>query len=102
MHIEGAQLMDEYVLISVEIEDAFVTRIQNERLPHNWRSYPAPAALQMAGDEWVRSRTSAVLEVPSTLVPAENNFLLNPAHSDFGKLIMGKPVAFGLDPRLAK
>jgi len=33
-------------------------------------------------------------------VPAESNYLLNPAHADFRKVVIGKAEAFGFDPRL--
>jgi RES domain-containing protein len=46
----------------------------------------APAMCAI-GDRWLRSMTSAVLRVPSAVVPAERNFLLNPEHSAFGKII---------------
>jgi RES domain-containing protein len=31
--------------------------------------------------EWLKSGTSAVLAVPSAIVPQELNYLLNPAHA---------------------
>jgi hypothetical protein len=34
------------------------------------------------------------------MVPGEPNYLLNPAHADFRKIIIGEPVAFSFDPRL--
>jgi RES domain-containing protein len=40
---------------------------------------PVPVAAQAIGDAWDRNANSAVLRVPSTLVPGESNFLLNPA-----------------------
>jgi RES domain-containing protein len=52
------------------------------------------------GDKWVRETRSVVLAVPSAIVPAERNFLLNPAHPDFRKLRQHKPVEFFFDPRL--
>ena len=54
------------------------------------------------GDEWLRSRASPVLRVPSVIIPGENNFLLDPAHADFAKLSIGKPQDFRFDPRLIK
>ena len=49
----------------------------------------------------VRGKTieSAVLSVPSVLVPQERNYLLNPAHPDFARIKRGKPKAFAIDPR---
>lgn len=46
--------------------------------------------------------SSAVLAVPSVIIPQETNYLLNPQHPDFKKIKIGKPEDFGFDPRLLK
>jgi len=71
-------------------------------LPPNWREYPAPPQLQAIGDKWVRSKRSAVLRVPSVIVPGEHNYLLNPEHPKFRRIVVGKPEKFALDLRLLK
>jgi RES domain-containing protein len=48
----------------------------------------------------VRASRSAVLAVPSVIVPGEPNLLLNPAHADFKSIAIGKPEPFSFDPRL--
>ena len=48
----------------------------------------------------VREARSAVLQVPSVLIPAEFNFLLNPAHPEFGTIEILDPSPFELDFRL--
>src|SRR5471030_234145 len=69
-------------------------------LPPNWRDTPAPKALQTFGDEWIRHRRTAILFVPSAIVPRENNLLLNPDHPDFARVSFGEPEVFSYDPRL--
>jgi RES domain-containing protein len=102
VHLDSSDLLMKYVLIGVEFDDSLIGRIEPSALPRNWRSDPAPAELQAIGDNWVLAGSSAVLQVPSALVPGESNFLLNPEHRDFARLTFGKPLAFGFDPRLAK
>jgi RES domain-containing protein len=41
-----------------------------------------------------------VLEVPTSIVPLEHNYLLNPAHPDFAQIRLEKPRRFGFDERL--
>jgi RES domain-containing protein len=48
----------------------------------------------------VREARSAVLALPSVIIPGESNYLLNPAHPDFRKISIGKPEPFAFDPRL--
>ena len=50
------------------------------------------------GDTWLGSTRSAALAVPSVVTPGEWNYLLNPAHSDFQKILIGAPQPFRPDP----
>jgi RES domain-containing protein len=102
VHLDGPDLLQRYVLIGVEIDELLVRDVSPSELPRSWRSDPVRAAVRQIGDRWIESGTSAILRVPSTLVPAENNFLLNPAHPDFKKLLIHDPLTFQFDPRLAK
>jgi RES domain-containing protein len=52
------------------------------------------------GDQWLESRDSAVLAVRSAVVPFEYNYLLNPAHPDFGAIRAEPVVPFIFDERL--
>jgi hypothetical protein len=52
------------------------------------------------GMSWVKSGTTAVLSVPSVVVPNERNYLLNPAHPDFSKIRFFAPKPFVFDRRL--
>jgi RES domain-containing protein len=79
-----------------------VGEIEPSNLPRNWKANPVPARVQAIGDDWVAGGRSAVLRVPSALVPAEFNFLLNPRHQDFAGLRIGKAVPFQFDPRFAR
>lgn len=89
------------VLIPIEFDAALVW--SPPKLPAHWRRYPCSIATRAIGDDWVRSGTSAVMKVPSATVPEhheEYNYLLNPAHSDFHRVRMGKPQVFEIDQRL--
>ena len=69
--------------------------------PSGWNRFPAPPSAAAFGDEWINSARSVVLRVPSAVVSEEWNYLLNPAHPDFGALMIGKPRLFRPDTRLA-
>jgi len=71
------------------------------RFPDDWRRYPYPGSTQTFGSEWANSRRTAVLRVPSAVVPGEFNYLLNPFHPDFRHVKIGEPEPFSFDPRLA-
>lgn len=103
VHLQSSQLLLAYVAIPVDFDDALVEELDPASLPEDWRCHPAPVALQRLGDRWVAERRSAVLGVPSAVVPVpeESNSLLNPAHPDFDRIARGSPRPFRFDPRLA-
>ena len=100
VHLESERHIPSYVVIGCSFQEALVEVVDREHLPRNWRDLPAPSELQLIGSAWLRSRTSAVLEVPSAVINAESNYLLNPAHPDFQSIEIGLPQPFELDPRL--
>ncbi len=89
------------VLTSAELPDNVrMERVYVSDLPAGWREFPSPPYLQKIGDDWVTKRGSAVLAVPSAVIPQENNYLLNPFHPDFKRLQINRSLPFSLDPRL--
>ena len=100
VHLGRMGTLPAYVVISCDFDEKLVTEVKD--LPANWRAFPAPPALQAIGDAWLESVKSPVLRVPSAIVPSENNYLLNPAHPKFRRIVIGKPEKFELDVRLLK
>ncbi len=87
-----------FVSIPVEIPEKLVSG--PPRLPKNWRGHPPSTETKSVGSAWLRAGESCVLKVPSTIVPVEFNFVLNPAHPDFPLITIGKAEPFSLDPRV--
>jgi len=102
VHLESSELLEKYVLLGVDFDQSLIRSIESSALARNWRSDPPPAQVRSIGDDWILGGSSAVLQVPSALVPGENNFLLNPDHRDFATVRVGKPLAFRFDRRLAR
>jgi RES domain-containing protein len=89
-----------YVAIPVEFDDALVECVPVEDLPADWTEEPPPPSAQHIGDQWARESRSAVLQIPSVIVPSEINYLLNPSHPDFHKIAIEKAMPFAFDRRL--
>ncbi len=81
-------------------DDADVSEVPVSTLPRNWMSYPAPPELADIGTEWVCSRGSLLLLVPSAVVPDEPNVLINPEHQDIVRFAIEDVRAFAFDQRL--
>jgi RES domain-containing protein len=102
VHLGRGAILGAYVLIACMFDEELVSRLDPKRLAKNWRSYPAPRELQVIGNEWVKSGSSAVLQVPSVVVASDSNYLLNPRHSDFKGIRILNPQTFEFDSRLLK
>jgi RES domain-containing protein len=102
VHLDAPALLNKYVFLEATFDASLAIELDRASLPKNWRSDPIPKAVQAIGDRWASSGGSAVLRVPSVLVPEESNFLLNPRHPDFGKITVSRPQPFRFDARLAK
>ena len=65
-----------------------------------WDAMPAGTASIERGQKWLQSNASALLLVPSVVIPQASNVLINPLHPDI-KLIKAKKIEkFSYDPRL--
>lgn len=102
VHLEAPALLPAYVLIPVGIPHDLIQRLDTTALPPDWREYPALARLQEIGDAWLDAAATPALQVPSAIVPAEFNFLLNPAHPEFTRILVGEPRPYTFDPRLLR
>jgi RES domain-containing protein len=69
-------------------------------LPADWKNHPPPDSTREIGTSWVKEEKNPVLKVPSSVIPEEYNYLINPLHSDFARLKIGKAMTFLLDPRI--
>ena len=82
--------------------EGFVENLDDALLPANWQRFPGPDATRAIGDIWLREARSAVLAVPSVIVPGEHNYLLNPSHPGFRKIVVSAPEPFAFDSRLLR
>lgn len=89
-----------YRILRIEFGEGLVERLEPVALPSDWKMEPPPLSTRQLGDDWARSSRSAILAVPSVIIPDETNYLLNPTHPDFRKIAIGQPADFAFDPRL--
>lgn len=61
---------------------------------------PILGAMAVFGGCWIRDQNTAVLSVPSVIIPAERNYILNPAHPQFSQIEFLASEPFSFDPRL--
>ena len=92
-----------FVFYPIDIpDDVSIEEIEREALPSDWREEPPPDSTKALGSEWAQAMRTAVLCVPSIVVPSEYNYLLNPAHPEFSRIQISRPQPFAFDPRMWK
>ena len=103
VHVDIDLAPTRLVAIAADIpEDLETETVDVGKLGRNWRTYPAPEALKNLGTAWTMRCTTAILAVPSAVIPEERNYLLNPQHPHFNRIRIRKPIPFRFDPRMWK
>ena len=71
-------------------------------LPEGWNKNGDPGyrKCQPFGDQWILESGTAVLKVPSAIIPKESNYLINPKHPDFKKFSIKSEEPFIFDNRI--
>jgi len=100
IHLTGTKASGLYKLLSYEFDERLIEPLPVAELPADWRQEPPPVSTAAYGSRWARERRSVALAVPSAVLPEERNIILNPEHSDIGRVKPGKPVDFVFDTRL--
>ncbi len=83
-------------------EEVEILELRLEDLPENWDAKPPILETQFIGDDFVKDKIWAVLKVPSSIVPPEFNYLINPNHPDAKKITVISQVPLNFDQRLVK
>jgi len=102
VNLPSPKILETFIRIPARFKPDLVERLSIAKLPRDWQSRPISPATRAIGDRWVQQQRSAVLMVPSVVVPEEFNYLLNPVHPDFEKIEIGRPVVYHFDPRLGR
>lgn len=88
-HIDDAGLPLNRYLVRIDLPPRVWqarTELDVATLPPTWNAIPAGATSAQLGAAWLRSGTSAILLVPSAIVPEERAALINPAHPDAARI----------------
>jgi len=84
-HVDDAGLPLNRLLVAIDVPDHVWDRreaMEATTLPTTWAAMPAARGSVKIGSNWLTSRRSAILTVPSVIVPEEAVCLVNPRHSD--------------------
>jgi RES domain-containing protein len=102
VHISTNTLLVDFTMVSIEVMVDNFDIITTDQLPPDWRSIPAPASTRQIGDQFYQANQHLVLQIPSVIVPQENNYLINPNHPDKHHIRIIHSEPFTFDTRFFK
>lgn len=103
VHLPLGNIPSEYEMISIFIpDDTVITEIREEDLPIGWKAFPHTITTQKIGDQFIIQGKYLVMRVPSAVVPGDFNYMINPRHSDFGRIEIIKREPYDFDERFFK
>jgi len=101
VHLDPEDAPDDLVLATADVPDNLSREnLQARDLPVHWRATPAPPELAQTGDDFVKEAKACLLLVPSALAVNENNWLINPQHPEFKKIVQHAPEPLRYDSRM--
>ena len=87
--VQRNSLAHTFIVEAVVPDNLPVMDLMNDP-PANWRALDSPEAVQ-AGILWLALGSTALLRVPSAIVPREANYVVNPAHQDATRIEVMAP-----------
>jgi len=102
VNLRDDSLLSSYSLVSATIPDKLIETLDRRILPSNWNSSPVPPAVQVIGDKWAKKKESLALRVPSAIVQASDNILINPGYPDYHRFQISSVDRYKFDERLLR
>lgn len=102
VHLDRSDKIGSFMAMPVTFEQKSVYSVPNSSLPKNWSALPIPSSTQQIGRQWLERNEHLVMQVPSSVVPVEGNYVINPLHQDFKQIEIGEFRVLRTDPRIEK
>lgn len=86
-----------FSVMTIQIDDNIKKeKIELKDLPEDWKEFHQMPFTQAIGEKWISENKTAIIEIPSSIIEEEVNYLINPKHIDFKfiKLIKTDPFVF--------
>lgn len=101
VHLPPLLVPDNYCLVEIELPGNSILQVAVQTLPNNWHDDISVSNFtRRMGDEFLKKQEYLIMAVPSIIVPAEFNYLINPRHADMEKAQIIHVSPFRFDDRL--
>lgn len=93
-------LRTDYSLATIIIPDDSIQTITVTDLPERWDTFPPAEHLKVIGNQFIQEAKKLALQIPSSIMPEDNNYLINPQHPLFSIVIIDSVRPLKIDSRL--
>lgn len=101
VHLNIGSLPEGFMMVTIDVPDiTSIIEVDMDTLPSDWNQFPPLKETQRIGDQFINERKACMLKVPSAVTQYEFNYLLNPFHIEFSKIMISGYVPFPFDKRL--
>jgi len=99
LHLDRDLIPASYRLLRIVVPETLgIEKFSVDALASDWRDHPA--ASRDIDDQWPDRSSTALLQVPSVIVPEARNYLLNPSHPEAAGIAIAEIIEAPFDPRL--
>lgn len=89
-----------YVMHAIDVADTCIESLEADDLLAGWNAVPYSTTSQRIGEEWLASRRTLALRVPSVHSGSDTSVLLNPEHADIRSVDVAARTPYAFDRRL--
>lgn len=101
VHFTMATLPEDYMMVTIVIPNSLkIKEIDESELPRNWNLFPHPSSTQKLGDQFILEGKFCIAKIPSVVTKGDFNYLINPNHKDFKRLMISETEKFPFDKRI--
>jgi RES domain-containing protein len=83
VHVSSDNFPGSLTMVTYSLPNKSILTLEENELPSTWRAYPSPDELKDLGSRLLKEGKYMGIRVPSSVVPQEYNYFLNPIHKDF-------------------
>jgi RES domain-containing protein len=85
VNVNLSRILRHLTITTIEIPEDDIKVLSIAELPGDWREAPAPPSTKDFGTNLLNGMIHLVLQVPSTVISEEFNYLVNPRHHRIGE-----------------
>lgn len=101
VHLGNKMALQDWCMFELRLDESNLMALPESALPKNWYENPAPIENATVGDQWLISKSSVGLLLPSAIARRDRNIMLNTAHPDMKRVLKTAiEIEFFLDKRL--